>query len=251
MCSLSIVERGAQRFITMNRDEARSRHEYPSLFSADATHPMVYPRDAQAGGTWFGVNGAGIVLALLNRYQDPQVQGKHSRGWLIPELLKLPTVAAMRAQFDGVEPALFVSDYNPFDLVFIDAKHVLRLSWNGAQATWHEHSAPCFFTSSSLRPLEVIALRETTFDDWQSKSAGTDLDAESILHTLHWADKADAQTAIRMRREQTHSKSLCQVTLASQTLRLSYWNEDALSKFALPALMHAGEHVSVSLFERS
>ena len=242
MCSLSIIERAGQRFITMNRDEARSRHEYPTLH-LDSPN-VVYPRDAQAGGTWFGVNDSGIVLALLNRYQDPQVQGKRSRGWLIPELLTLSTLDAMRGH---IQSKVSVADYNPFDLVFIDAKQIYQLSWNGSQASWKTHAAPCFFTSSSLRPLEVIALRHTTFAQWQANSNDAPLDAEAILQQLHWVETADPETAIRMRRAQTHSKSLCQVTLESHSLHLRYWNEGVLNALEPRAMTTVGESVTLRL----
>lgn len=243
MCSLSILDNGKQRFITMNRDEARSRHEYPALFYPDGGTKIVYPRDAQAGGTWFGVNCAGVVLALLNRYQDPQLEGKRSRGWLIPELLTLNSVSEMRGRFN----AQFAFDeYNPFDLVFIDAEQIIQLSWNGCVSNWQIHNAPCFFTSSSLRPVDVIALRQAHFDEWLNSRIDLPLTAEQIVHQLHWAEGADPETAIRMRRLQTHSKSLCQVSLAPEMLALCYWNEATLNQ--LDAQMMAGaERVKLHL----
>lgn len=228
----------------MNRDEARSRHEYPTLFYPDGDTNIVYPRDIQAGGTWFGVSRSGVTLALLNRYQDPQALGKQSRGWLIPKLLKFKSLGEMRGYFGD---QFGFADYNPFDLVMIDAKQIVQLSWNGRDSRWQEHHAPCFFTSSSLRPLEIIAERQAHFTAWFEVDGKANLSAKKIIEQLHWAEGRDPETAIRMRRAQTHSKSMCQVTLAKSTLTLCYWNEATLNQLEPSAMLGAVECVNLPL----
>ena len=54
----------------MNRDELRTRQETNEILnqSSDLTN-YYHPVDLLSGGTWFGYNNKGLVMALLNRYQ--------------------------------------------------------------------------------------------------------------------------------------------------------------------------------------
>lgn len=98
MCTLTIVSTENGLAITMNRDEQRTRAEIGTLLSGRSeAHRLTYayPLDGLHGGTWMGANSRGIVLALLNRYQDPTRPDAESRGLIISELIKLPDIDSM------------------------------------------------------------------------------------------------------------------------------------------------------------
>ena len=85
MCTLT-VSRDAERLrVTMNRDEARSRaEEHPPTRTAEGgSPPILCPRDGQRGGTWIGVNGAGLVGCLLNLYEaeNPDAPPARTTSW--------------------------------------------------------------------------------------------------------------------------------------------------------------------------
>ena len=60
----------------MNRDEQRTRMKAhpPDLYQC-GKHQAVYPSEP-TGGTWIGINAAGITLALINWYSKPQLESK-------------------------------------------------------------------------------------------------------------------------------------------------------------------------------
>ncbi len=99
--------------VAANRDEARSR---PS------TGPIKWPgdpevwagRDDVAGGTWLGVNSAGVLAAITNRVGGKPDPNLPSRGQLCLAVLRQPSLQAARAT---VEADLSARGYNPFNLL--------------------------------------------------------------------------------------------------------------------------------------
>jgi hypothetical protein len=82
-----------------NRDESRlrGRAQPPAILPqtpeeiATAGPPILAPRDTDAGGTWMAVNGSGITICVLNRYQDAErvpvpADRSRSRGLLVRDL---------------------------------------------------------------------------------------------------------------------------------------------------------------------
>ena len=71
----------------MNRDESRARHEAGIKAREASKVNLLFPVDGLAGGTWFGINDSGVVMALLNRYQAQHVRNPITRGKIIPNCL--------------------------------------------------------------------------------------------------------------------------------------------------------------------
>ncbi len=77
---------------------------------------MLAPLDAQAGGTWLGVNASGVFAAVTNqRCTDPD-PGRASRGLLVVEALGAASAEEALSRFESL-PADF---YNPFNLFVAD-----------------------------------------------------------------------------------------------------------------------------------
>ena len=96
MCLLALFYRvveDAPIVVGANREEEYSRGgEPPQLL--DGPVPAVAGRDPRAGGTWFGVNQRGVLVAITNRPKSEVPAQPRSRGLLARELLDCPTAAA-------------------------------------------------------------------------------------------------------------------------------------------------------------
>src|SRR2546427_11025257 len=96
MCTLIAFWRsvpGYDLVIGMNRDESSMRPaDPPSVF--DGTPLIVAPRDRQAGGTWLGASGTGIVVALSNRRGRTSATAR-SRSQLVPDELRKPRLPSV------------------------------------------------------------------------------------------------------------------------------------------------------------
>src|ERR1700722_18197186 len=89
MCLVAIFFRiveDAPLVVGANREEFYARGgEPPQVF--DGACRALAGRDPVAGGTWFGVNERGVLIAVLNRPKSDLPAQPRSRGLLARELL--------------------------------------------------------------------------------------------------------------------------------------------------------------------
>ena len=89
MCTLTWLRSGEGYELFFNRDEARTRLPAlpPRVQRRDGVE-FLSPLDADAGGTWLGVNAYGLTVGLLNGRADaPAPAAPRSRGLLVLDLL--------------------------------------------------------------------------------------------------------------------------------------------------------------------
>src|SRR4051812_23577255 len=129
MCTVTFYPDGKNYLVAMNRDELFTRGPAtpPTLHQYESTMAM-HPTDAE-GGTWIGVNDAGVGFALLN-WNSPHTAKVRSRGEAIIQVLPSHTSpeAEQRISRDSVVGML------PFRLVGIfPADQLVReWRWDGA-----------------------------------------------------------------------------------------------------------------------
>lgn len=120
MCTLVILRRPGHVWpvlIAANRDEMLDRP-----WTAPGRHwpdrpEVVAGRDNLAGGSWLGINGTGVVAAMLNRHGTlGPAPGVRSRGELVLEALDHPDAAAAAKAFADLDPKA----YRSFNLVIAD-----------------------------------------------------------------------------------------------------------------------------------
>lgn len=234
MCTLTIVLLPDGLAITMNRDEQRTRDESGTLLSGWSQEHQLsysYPLDGLHGGTWFGANSRGIVLALLNRYQDPTRPDAESRGLIISELVRLPDIDSMvNTLREGLGQRC-----NPFELVLIGNARMVQCCWNGSRFSFHEHESatPNIFTSSSVNAESTATLRNDLFRRWLAGKRNGRITAEMILEELHLRQEPDdPSSSILMSRERSHTKSISQVLVHPDSLEFLYLSEAMLHRVA-------------------
>lgn len=133
MCTLVVaahVFEGHPLVVVANRDEHLDRAASPpSIWPARGSGlSFVAPRDEVAGGTWLGINGAGVFVGITNRFLGPKDETRVSRGAIVAEALALGSARAIHTMMAKV-PA---SRHNGFHLVYADGKEVLATASNGA-----------------------------------------------------------------------------------------------------------------------
>jgi hypothetical protein len=122
MCSVLLLHRPGHPWpllLAANRDERLDRP-----WSAPARHwpgrPGVFAgRDDSAGGSWMGLNDAGVLAAVLNRPGSlGPAPGKRSRGELPLLALEAATAGAAARRLAALDAGL----WRPFNLVLADAE---------------------------------------------------------------------------------------------------------------------------------
>ena len=114
--------------VAANRDEHYDRPSAaPSLI--ETTPKIIAGKDLRAGGTWLGVNAAGLMVAILNRHFDANsaAADRRSRGLLCMDLLCCSSSAAAEVFMKNHQ-----ARYNPFTLLCADRNDAF-VSYNGEQ----------------------------------------------------------------------------------------------------------------------
>jgi uncharacterized protein with NRDE domain len=127
MCTIILahdVVDGAPVFLGANRDEQLGRPAAPPKQFNDRALRVVAPQDLKAGGTWLGVNEAGLLVAITNRFGAFFGGDRRSRGDLVFQALEHDTP---RAAAEAIA-ALDATDYNGF--------HLILASQDQAQLVW-------------------------------------------------------------------------------------------------------------------
>ena len=130
MCTLTLAWQAfadAPVVVAANRDEAMSRPSEPPTRQA-GTPGFLAPRDLEAGGTWIGVNDAGVFVGITNRWVAVEGGGDRSRGLLVRDALGASSAEEATRL---VERALDEHRYDGFNLVLADANAATLVEWDG------------------------------------------------------------------------------------------------------------------------
>ena len=122
MCTLILLDRvvpGCPVLVAANRDEYLTRPAAPPARRVPGTGGLAFvaPQALEAGGTWMGLNSAGLFVGLTNRPVEVRARERRSRGLLVQDALGLDKATGgadqMREGLEGV--------YNPFHMLYADA----------------------------------------------------------------------------------------------------------------------------------
>jgi hypothetical protein len=124
VCTVITLQRPGHTWpllLAANRDERLDRAWDPPGAYWPEQPGLVAGRDRLGGGTWMGVNGAGLVAAILNRAGSlGPAAGKRSRGELPLLALTFATAAAAAAAMTALDGAA----YRSFNMVIADREAV-------------------------------------------------------------------------------------------------------------------------------
>ena len=123
--------------IAANRDEALDRPSTPP-FLWPGPIPFLAPRDDQAGGTWMGLNAAGLFVGITNRFMAPRHESRASRGHIVTRALAWPDVSSLDQELKGMDPRGF----NAFHLFYADASGAAGVTWSDGERLSQQRLQP-------------------------------------------------------------------------------------------------------------
>jgi len=200
MCTVTFIPLGNKVLLTSNRDEKGIRKKAipPSVTVFDKAN-ILYPKDAQAGGTWIGTSDRGTVMVLLNGgfiKHEPAAEYQKSRGLIFLDILSetkaLP--AFKRISLLGIEP---------FTLVIWEDGQLYECRWSGEEKYIREMNAdqPHIWSSVTLYTSDTIHKREQWFKNWLDQHPQPTV---SDILTFHlFGGEGDSENDIRMNRDNT------------------------------------------------
>jgi hypothetical protein len=226
VCTMTIIPlAGLGHRIGFNRDEQRTRSTaLPPQVHCFGGRRSILPIDPVSGGTWIGVNDAGLALALLNVNlparscpETSQGAARRSRGQLIPRLLHCNSLSDLAIHVHE----LSLTNYPPFRLVVLGNGAVVEFAWNGCQLreVTHAVDVPLMFASSGLGDHLVEGPRRTLFDsmfipdgDWSRRQVE--------FHRHSWPMRA--HLSVCMTRTDACTVSCTTITLDDSAAVMSY-----------------------------
>lgn len=197
MCTVTFIPVGDKVLLTSNRDEKGIRKK--ALAPAITTHnqhQLLFPKDAQAGGTWIAAADYGTVMVLLNGgfiKHEPAAAYRRSRGLIFLDILSqgkaLP--AYKKINLLGIEP---------FTLIIWEEENLYECRWSGEEKYIREMdpTQPHIWSSVTLYTSDIIHKREQWFADWLKKHPTPA--SNDILQFHLFGGDGDAENDIRMNR---------------------------------------------------
>lgn len=137
MCTLIVASKVWKQWplvIAANRDEQVSRPSAPPSVRAVGPMTVLAPTDLLAGGTWLGLNAAGLFVGITNRFGQAPDASRKSRGALVLAALEHSSRAAAADMISSLNPR----DYNGFNLLIGDVQGALVLWSDGHVLTLDE-----------------------------------------------------------------------------------------------------------------
>ncbi|MGL2967330.1 NRDE family protein [Flavobacterium sp. XGLA_31] len=165
MCTVSFVNANGKFVITSNRDEKTVRpHAVAPKNYCLNNKQVIFPKDSQAGGTWYAIDERSNVVVLLNgasEKHEVKESYRQSRGLVVLELMENDSPLEGWKQID-------LSGIEPFTLVLFEQQKLYQLRWNELEKetltldTAKHH----IWSSSTLYSKEIRAERAQWFADF-------------------------------------------------------------------------------------
>ena len=132
MCTIILAHRiypGTPLLVAANRDELLDRPAAgPRLLPVGGLEVFA-PLDLLEGGTWLGLNSAGVFVGITNRFGAGRDADRRSRGELVFSALSEPTAIRAARRVGRIDP----TSYNGFHLLMADRASATILWSDGAR----------------------------------------------------------------------------------------------------------------------
>jgi hypothetical protein len=221
MCTVTFIARKNGYALGMNRDEQRARAKaLPPKRHQIQGRAALLPSEP-GGGTWIGVNDAGVTFALINWYSVPaRVSGDAiSRGHLAR--------AGLGAnEADSVDQILMrspLSRTNPFRLigVFHDTHQVVEWQWNLSTVRRVAHDWKTnVWISSGFDEAGAQETRRLVFERLIEPESAIDSRRLQTFHASHFP--ACGPYSVCMHRSDAATVSYTEVAVHGRAARMRY-----------------------------
>ena len=220
MCTVSFIPVGNKFYITSNRDEKLSRKIAlaPAVYE-HAGAKILFPKDADAGGTWIAAreNGdAAVVLngAFINHISTPPY--RKSRGLILLDIFanKKPSVAFSKINLDEIEP---------FTIILFENRSLFEFRWDGnekfgKQLSIHQNY---IWSSATLYDGLTVKKREKWFGDFLTHNILPS--QQTILNFHRFTGDGDLGNDLLMSRDGLHSTvSITSIEVNGSKTKMQY-----------------------------
>jgi hypothetical protein len=197
MCTVTFVPVNDKVFITSNRDERSSRKiaVSPSVCYHKGSK-LIFPKDADAGGSWIALNANGNAAVLLNgAFEKHERRNNYirSRGLVLIDVIAeaKPVRFLVKAVLTFIEP---------FTMIIWENNCLYEFRWDGTvkHCVQLRNNRHHMWSSATLYDKEAVKKREYWFARFLNRTPVPG--EESILHFHTTAGDGNAENDLRMTR---------------------------------------------------
>ena len=222
MCTATwlITEDGYELFF--NRDELKSRAiAVPPTIKRQQAARFIAPEDADAGGTWIGVNEFGFTACLLNYYPGSgstfaksEPAERLSRGHVVVSVMASQSVSKALDTLSGLD----YGRYMPFSLLlFSPGGSPARLRWRGAGEPGLSKTPSMPQSSSSFQTTAVVSSRKDLFAE---EYGAIDTESLALYHRSHQPERGPY--SVCMHRDDAETQSFSRVVVEPASVAFEY-----------------------------
>ncbi|GAB2817578.1 NRDE family protein [Ferruginibacter profundus] len=198
MCTVSFIPTKDKFYLTSNRDEKVLRKAAfpPAIYWGNGSG-LVYPKDAEAGGSWISISQNGNAAVLLNGAFTKHISQppyRLSRG-----IIFLDIIGAARPCFAFTK--INLHHIEPFTMIIFENNSLFECRWDGQQKHCKQlkNNRPYIWSSSTLYEQDVVTKRESWFIQWLNKKPSPTL--EDILQFHQFTGDGDSNNDLVMNRD--------------------------------------------------
>ena len=219
MCTVTFIPVKDKYYITSNRDEKFIRKQaIPPEMYFDKGSRIVFPKDADAGGTWIALHENGNAAVLLNGAFEKHISlppYRKSRGIIFLEIFRadMPVHYFIHMDLQGIEPFTMI--------IFNNCLYECR--WDGTKKHCRQlkKHRPYIWSSSTLYEETVVKKRDQWFAAFLNRNPHPT--QEDIFKFHQFTGDGDIQNDLRMNRNDLLSTvSVTGIALESNLCRMNY-----------------------------
>jgi hypothetical protein len=207
--------------VVCNRDERRARPvALPPKIHDVGGRLAMFPVDPQGGGTWIGVNDAGVTVALLNAHGTVPTRDSdslRSRGLVVPALMHCVSLPQAMVAVGELDPRGF----EPFRVVVVHGGRVAVAASDGIapiRCAGRPLRGPLLLTSSSLGDAAVGAPRQRLFERMVVRSRVGWLAGQARFHRHQWPHRPEISVRMERGDALTVSRTVIDVTSSARLM---------------------------------
>jgi hypothetical protein len=219
MCTVTFVRSGNKTIITSNRDEQVLRQAVEPRNHLINDKIIVYPKDPQAGGTWYAIDEHANVLVLLNGAAEKHPWNppyRKSRGLIVLDIISAKTPSQMWNEID-------LDDIEPFTLVLFEAGKLFQLRWDGTEkeTVLRDADANHIWSSTTLYPKDVREKREKWFGNFMRFNQHPS--GKDMYHFHHYTESGDTENGLVINRNNfLKTLSITQTIIHDNKVKMNY-----------------------------
>lgn len=222
MCTVSFVPSDQGIVITSSRDEHYLRLPAlpPDSYVVNDVR-LTFPKDSQAGGTWFAVRqDTASVMVLLNGAFEKHIYNppyRKSRGLILLDLIT-------NAHDPNIWDTLDLDDIEPFTIIYCVEQSLEQWAWDGKQK--HRillpSDIPHIWSSSTLYEKNIRIERKIWFEEFLTN---VEITPENLLRFHKGTKLDDRENGLIIRRSNgVRTQSITQAILKNHSCIMTYEN---------------------------